>query len=191
MKIYTGGGDRGKTSLFSGERIGKEDARLHAYGEVDELNSGLGLLASYLQENMRSGSKLALEIETIQSDLFHVGARLATSADSQAVEALEPVAETKARFLERAIDRMQAELPPLKGFILPGGDRTGAWAQVVRTVCRRAERSVVRSAAVADPPEKAALQGILIYLNRLSDYLFALARYCNQELGVADRLWKR
>ncbi len=187
MKIYTGTGDKGKTSLFSGERVSKANARIDAYGDLDELNSILGALAAQL-----SGEKeLIAELQQIQSDLFQAGAWLATSPDSALVESLEELPAERITFLENAIDRYENQLPVLKSFILPGGHHTAAWAHVARTVCRRCERKVVpliSQSAVAEASEPYGR--ILVYLNRLSDYLFVLARQCNRIHGVADNPWR-
>jgi cob(I)alamin adenosyltransferase len=187
MKIYTGTGDRGKTSLFSGERVSKDDARVDAYGDVDELNSTLGALAAYLSDE----KELVDELERIQSDLLHVGAWIATHPDAASIESLEELSGERISFLEKAIDRLDQNLPALKGFILPGGHITAAWAHVARTVCRRSERKLV---PLMKPSlkAKAAMQyrNLLVYLNRLSDYLFVLARYCNHMQGISDKLWK-
>jgi cob(I)alamin adenosyltransferase len=186
MKIYTGSGDRGKTSLFSGERVAKNNLRTEAYGDLDELNSCLGALTAALEESHES----IAEIRQIQSDLFHIGACLATTPGSPSAAALEPFDEQKSLYLETAIDRMDQHLPPLKGFILPGGRMPAALAHVARTVCRRAERHVVsllKDKTSGQTPE--AYQAVLVYLNRLSDYLFVLARYCNHLAGEADILW--
>ena len=188
MKIYTGSGDRGKTSLFSGERISKNNLRTEAYGDLDELNSCLGALTAAMEESHES----RVEIRQIQSELFHIGALLATTPGSPSAAALEPLDEQKSRYLETAIDRMDQHLPPLKEFILPGGRMTAALAHLARTVCRRAERHVVglsEGETTNQRPE--AYQAILVYLNRLSDYLFVLARYCNHLAGEADVLWKK
>jgi cob(I)alamin adenosyltransferase len=185
MKIYTGSGDRGKTSLFSGERIAKHDRRIEAYGDVDELNSLLGGLIAGLPEPLQP---LAGELTRIQCDLLDVGAWLATTPGSSAVEMLKPFTTEKVTWLETAIDRLDESLPPLNGFILPGGHLSAATAHVARTVCRRAERHALR---VTDAPQDDESAGVmLIYLNRLSDYLFVLARYCNQQTGTAEALWE-
>ena len=189
MKIYTGGGDRGKTSLFSGERVNKSDLRVEAYGDVDELNSLLGVLSAFLpsEETTLSG-----EIKRIQSDLLHLGAWLAVTPGSPASSELQSITPEHARGLEAAIDRMEQELPALKEFILPGGHVSAGWAHVARAVCRRAERHVVRLAAGTGEDETPLqLRGVITYLNRLSDYLFVLARYCNKIQGQPDRLWKK
>lgn len=184
MKVYTGSGDRGKTSLFSGERIAKNDLRIDAYGDVDELNSILGGLIAGLPKALTS---LTLELTRIQSDLLDVGAWLATTPGSSAEEMLTPFRPEKVAWLEAAIDRLDENLPPLKGFILPGGHPSGAQAHVARTVCRRAERHALK---VADSPREGSVMVLLAYLNRLSDYLFVLARYCNHETGTAEALWE-
>ncbi|MFO7685310.1 MAG: cob(I)yrinic acid a,c-diamide adenosyltransferase [Desulfobacterales bacterium] len=187
MKIYTGSGDRGRTSLFSGERIAKNNPRIEAYGGVDELNSCLGALSAALSERRQS----IAEIRQIQSDLFHIGACLATTPGSPATAALEPFDQTRCRYLETAIDHMEQHLPPLNGFILPGGRIPAALAHVARTVCRRAERHVV-GLAESQPDDRVpeVYRTVLVYLNRLSDYLFVFARYCNHLAGEADLHWK-
>lgn len=188
MKIYTGTGDKGKTSLFSGERLFKNNTRIDAYGDIDELNSILGALTAHLSDE----KALVGELRQIQSDLMQLSAWLATTPDSALIESLAEITTEQITFLEKAIDRLQKELPVLKGFILPGGHITAAWAHVARTVCRRSERKVVP--LLNNLPEgKAAEQyrKSLVYLNRLSDYLFVLARHCNHIQGVSDKLWKR
>jgi len=187
MKIYTGSGDRGKTSLFSGERTAKSDHRIEAFGDVDELNAVLGVLSNYLPPDV---ARLGEEIRKIQSDLFHIAAWLATSADSAAVDRLESITEEKVRFLEAAIDQMADELPQLHSFILPTGHVSATWAHLARTVCRRMERSVVRLFETTyDDRLPETLATLLVYINRLSDYLFTLARYCNHVTGSSETLW--
>ena len=187
MKIYTGTGDRGKTSLFSGERISKADARIDAYGDLDELNSILGTLAAHLSAE----ENLVDELQQIQSTLFQAGAWLATRPDSTAIDSLREIAADHIRLLENAIDRYQKDLPELNTFILPGGHITAAWAHVARTVCRRCERKAVmlitqsKKTKITKPYER-----LMVYLNRLSDYLFVVARHCNQIHGVVDKPWK-
>jgi cob(I)alamin adenosyltransferase len=139
MKIYTGTGDKGKTSLFSGERLFKDNSRIDAYGDIDELNSILGALAA----NLSDEKELIEELRQIQSTLLQLSAWLATKPDSALIESLEEITDKQITFLEDAIDRLQEELPVLKGFILPGGHVTASWAHVARTVCRRSERKVV------------------------------------------------
>jgi cob(I)alamin adenosyltransferase len=189
MKIYTGSGDRGKTSLFSGERVSKGHERVDAYGELDELNSVIGALIASLPPD---DGGLREELEAVQSRLFPIGAWLATSPGAPAAAALPPLDPADAVRLERCIDRLDAGLPALTGFILPGGHAGAAWAHIARTICRRTERRVVR--LVADVTEVGAAEQMrpaLVYLNRLSDYFFTLARHINRTAGIADRLWRR
>jgi cob(I)alamin adenosyltransferase len=187
MKIYTGTGDRGKTSLFSGERISKADARIDAYGDLDELNSLLGALASQLSAH----EMLVAELQQIQCDLFQAGSWLATRPGAPSMGSLREISPQRIEFLEKAIDRFEKDLPVLKAFILPGGHITAAWAHVARTVCRRCERKVVLLInEFMKEKTTAPYQRLLIYLNRLSDYLFALARKCNQLHGVSDKPWR-
>lgn len=189
MKVYTGAGDRGKTSLFSGERVIKSHRRIEAYGDVDELNSIMGALIAELKEK---NTGLSDQLQQIQADLFQLSAILATTPDSPAMDSLEAIAESRITDLEQAIDNMDAELPGLSGFILPGGRPAAAWAHICRTVCRRAERKVTRLGDNYTNGNAAALfKTTLVYLNRLSDYLFVLARYCNHLQGVSDTLWKQ
>lgn len=185
MKIYTGTGDKGKTSLFSGERVTKADPRIDAYGDLDELNSILGALAAHLSAE----KDLAAELQRIQSELFQAGAWLATNPDSAAIDSLKEISAEQVAFLEKAIDRIENELPALKSFILPGGHITAAWAHVARAVCRRCERKAVPLLAKTMKSKAAEpYQRVLVYLNRLSDYLFMLARRCNHIQGVSDKL---
>lgn len=187
MKIYTGTGDRGKTSLFSGERVSKADARIDAYGDLDELNSIIGALAAGLTVE----DNLVSELKRIQSGLFQAGAWLATHPESAAIESLPDVPAEQIAFLETAIDRFEKELPRLKTFILPGGHITAAWAHVARTVCRRCERKVVPLINENMKPKSTEqYRQLLVFLNRLSDYLFMLARKCNHIHGVSDRPWR-
>ena len=189
MKPSRGSGDKGKTSLFSGERVNKSDLRVEAYGDVDELNSLLGALVAFLPS---AETTLSGEIQQIQSDLLHLGAWLAVTPGSPASSELQPITQEHAKGLEAAIDRMEQELPALKEFILPGGHVTAGWAHVARAVCRRAERHVVRLLSGYDEEESSLqLQGMVTYLNRLSDYLFVLARYCNKIQGLQDTIWRK
>ena len=185
FKIYTRTGDAGESGLFGGQRVRKDDARLEAYGTVDELNSSLGVLlaeirAGQLAEPLREDGTLLI---AVQSNLFTVGAQLATPDGKPGhLAALtdEAVAE-----LEAAIDRLDAELPPLTSFVLPGGPAAAGWAHVARTVARRAERRVVTLASVAE------VDPVLVrYLNRLSDYLFTLARRLTHASGEAEQPWE-
>lgn len=180
MKIYTRTGDAGGTALFGGIRVSKADARVAAYGDVDELNACLGTVRA--QEEL-SGDIAGL-IEQLQKDLFAIGARLADPAETIA-ERVTKVAVTDAdiRRLEEWIDRLEAELPPLRRFILPGGSRTGALLHFSRTVCRRAERAMV--ALGTDHVEGC----LLAYVNRLSDLLFVIARVVNHRAGQPEVEW--
>jgi len=189
MKIYTGSGDRGKTSLFSGERVSKADLRVEAYGDVDELNSFLGALIATLPP--KEGG-LAEEIKEIQSVLLHIGARLAVTPGSQVSAELEEITQEHSKELEGAIDRIDENLPSLKDFILPGGHISAAWAHLARTVCRRAERHVVSlSESQTGTGDLEQLSKVIVYLNRLSDYLFVVARLCDKMHGLPDPVWKK
>jgi cob(I)alamin adenosyltransferase len=189
MKIYTGSGDRGKTSLFSGERVSKADLRVEAYGDVDELNSFLGGLVAALPP---AEVELAEEIEQIQSVLLHIGARLAVKPGSPVSAELKEITQEHSKGLERAIDRIDEGLPTLKDFILPGGHISAAWAHLARAVCRRAERHVVNLSTIqTEIGDTEQLINVIVYLNRLSDYLFVVARLCNKIHGLSDTLWTK
>ena len=185
MKTYVGSGDRGRTSLLSGERVEKSHGRVEALGDVDELNSLLGALIAALPETQRG---LREELQGIQADLFHVGAWLATSPGSPTLEMLQEIGPDRTKALEAAIDRIEAALPPLRSFILPGGHPSAAWAHIARAVCRRAERQVLR---VAAPQTAERLSSVMAYLNRLSDYLFVVARFCNTLHGIPEKVWQK
>jgi cob(I)alamin adenosyltransferase len=179
VRIYTKGGDRGETSLFDQTRVSKADARVDAYGEVDELNACLGASRAALDD-----SGIAALIEAIQRDLFAVGAMLADPRSRIAARVTKAsVGERDVERLEQAIDALEAELPPLTRFILPGGSPAGAQLHLARTVCRRAERRVV---ALGDD---AADPVVVTYLNRLSDLLFVMARAVNHRCGVPEIAW--
>jgi len=189
MKIYTGGGDRGKTSLFSGERVRKDHGRIEAYGDADELNSILGALIAALPEKQQD---VRAELQCIQSDIFQLSSWLATTPGSPAEDALEEFRAEKITFLENAIDRMEKNLPVLKNFILPGGHPTAAWTHLARAVCRRTERHVLEVLEELPNTETEEYRAyVLVYLNRLSDYLFMLARRLNLTMGVTEILWKK
>jgi cob(I)alamin adenosyltransferase len=177
MKIYTGGGDKGKSGLIGGKRVEKDDLRLEAYGSVDELVASIGV-ARGLDLNAEFSRALA----AIQSTLLVVGSRLAAPAG--ATTGLPELGAAPARELEGWIDAMEGELPPLKNFILPGGEPLGASLHLSRTVCRRAERRVVTLAHNEElEPD------IIIYLNRLSDFLFVAARLANRRRGADEEAW--
>ena len=187
-KIYTGTGDRGKTSLFSGERVPKSFERVETYGDVDELNSILGILASTLPEDLL---EFNVELRAFQSDLLHIGAWLATTPDSPFSGELLEIGDEQITRLEEAIDRMEEDLPTLRSFIIPGGHQSAAYAHMARTVCRRTERHVVKLMVKGHERNAESLRGVIVFLNRLSDYLFVFARYCNLMMGVPDTLWKK
>jgi cob(I)alamin adenosyltransferase len=180
MKIYTRTGDKGKTSLLGGERVAKDSLRIEAYGTVDELNSHIGLLRD-LEEG-----RLDKVLVPIQETLFGLGSRLASATAEQANKFNVPaITESDIEFLENEMDRMDAELPEMRNFILPGGLVASSQAHVCRTVCRRAERRVVDLASQEAVPE------ILVrYLNRLSDHLFVLARSIAHTHGAPETPWK-
>ncbi|HEV7922385.1 MAG TPA: cob(I)yrinic acid a,c-diamide adenosyltransferase [Thermoanaerobaculia bacterium] len=174
MKIYTRTGDKGETSLFGGARVPKNDPRIEAYGTIDELSSHLGVARAAWP-----ASPIDPQLHQAQLDLFEIGAHLASPGTSR-FPGVEPA---RIGELESGIDEMERELPPLTTFILPGGTLAAAQLHVARTVCRRAERLVV--ALGSDEA------GVVIYLNRLSDYLFVAARFANKRQGVDDVPWKR
>lgn len=176
VKVYTKTGDGGETSLFSGGRVRKSHSRVEAYGTVDELGSVLGFLVTELPD-----ASAKAQLVAVQTSLMAIGSAL---ADPEARTVSNPSSWDPAR-LEAWIDEMSAELPPLRAFVLPGGSRAGAASHVARTVCRRAERRVeeVRTEDGRVP------DGVLPYLNRLSDALFVLARLQNQRQGVNSPEW--
>lgn len=189
MKVYTGTGDRGKTSLFSGERVPKNSPRIAVYGELDELNSVLGAVASLLDDDLSAQKE---ELQHIQAHLLSAGAWLATTPGSGSAQFLEPFTEEPACALESAIDTMTKSLPELKQFILPGGHQSASFAHIARCVCRRVERQAISMVEIEDGDSGTTetMLRILVFLNRLSDYLFVFARYCNHLHGREDVLWK-
>lgn len=181
MKIYTRTGDSGSTGLFAGPRVSKDDDRIEAYGTVDELNAGLGLVrASGIDPSTDA------QLQLIQSHLFSVGAELATP-DPDAHQ-LRLIGQPHVLQLEQWIDEHEAALPPLRHFILPTGSPAASALHLARNICRRAERRVV---TLVRRHETNVSEDLLRYLNRLSDYLFVLARRMNQLAGVADCAWQR
>ena len=176
-KIYTRKGDLGQCNALSGERIMKYDDQVEAGGDVDELNSALGLLVSMLPQEALG---LSIEIEQIQKTLFQIGALISTDPNSPLLNRLQQVSLEQVQSLEQSIDSMEEQLPELKEFIVPGGHVSAAQANVARSVCRRAERHVIKSLKNNDLKElPEAMKTVLAYLNRLSDYLFVVGRYCN------------
>jgi cob(I)alamin adenosyltransferase len=180
MKIYTRTGDAGGTALFGGRRVSKADPRVAAYGDVDELNACLGVVCA---QGELAGD-VAEPLERIQKDLFAIGATLADPAEKIADRVTKAsVTEADVERLETCIDRFEAELPPLRRFILPGGSRAGALLHFSRTVCRRAERSAVALGVGSVDPL------VLAYVNRLSDLLFVMARVVNHRAGHPEVEW--
>lgn len=179
VKIYTKTGDSGETALFDGSRVTKADPRVAAYGEVDELNAWLGLVRSAPADEQLGGM-----LAQIQRDLFALGARLADPA-SRIAARVTKAAVTPADIarLEGWIDLLESELPPLRRFILAGGSAAGASLHVARTICRRAERGMVGLGAGAFEND------LLVYMNRLSDLLFVMARAANRRAGVTEAEW--
>lgn len=181
MKIYTKTGDAGQTGLFAGPRVAKDDARIEAYGTVDELNAVLGTV---LQADLPR--ELVDLVQRVQHELFAVGAELATP--DPALHGCRLVGAPHIQQLEQEIDRLEAGLSPLRQFVLPGGTAASAALHMARSVCRRAERRVVTLARVSESPISAE---VIIYLNRLSDLLFVAARTANAEAGVGDVPWEK
>jgi cob(I)alamin adenosyltransferase len=179
VKIYTRTGDAGQTALFDGSRVAKADPRVDAYGHVDELNAALG-------QARAAGVDAALDawLEHLQRDLFALGAQLADPRSRIAARVTRAsLGPSDTERLEQWIDAAEAELPPLRRFVLPGGTPAGAALHLARTVCRRAERHIVGLGADAVGPD------LLAYVNRLSDLLFVLARLANARAGAPDQEW--
>lgn len=188
-KIYTKTGDQGTTRLVDGRECSKASLRVETYGTVDELNSTLGLTLSSLSKDGKSHlPQLFQELERFQNQLFTVGSHLACEKE-ETRKMLPTFDEVWVSEIEKSIDLMTAELPPLKNFILPGGSEAASYLHLARTVCRRAERMVVR--VLEEGNQEAENQRALRYLNRLSDYLFVAARFTNQTLKIPDQIWKK
>jgi cob(I)alamin adenosyltransferase len=180
VKIYTKQGDAGETALYGGQRARKDAPRVDAYGQVDELNAAVGLARALLDQ---ADGEVEAILAGLQNDLFVLGAELATPAGVEN-KASVPIAAADVARLEEIIDRLQETLAPQKHFVLPGGTAPAAALHLARTVCRRAERASV-ALAKSEPVSPSAL----IYLNRLSDLLFVLARTCNARSGTPDVPW--
>jgi cob(I)alamin adenosyltransferase len=178
MKIYTKTGDKGQTSLFGGARLPKNHIRIEAYGTVDELNSYIGLVRDVAENKI-----VKSVLKEVQDRLFTIGSNLASDPSKDMIT--PDIHQADIELLETEIDRMMAELPPLRSFILPGGHTTVSFCHIARCVCRRTERLVV---ALAEN-EKVEVM-IIQYLNRLSDYLFALGRLLAKDLGVEEVKWE-
>lgn len=182
MKIYTKTGDRGQTSLVGGQRVSKCCERLESYGTIDELNSHIGVLIAACSDEADKAF-----LTDVQATLFVVGGYLATDTSQRDVRPGNIVTAKMVQAVEAEIDRLQATLPPLKLFILPGGCMAAGFAHVCRTVCRRAEREILRLAATGAEVDET----VLAYVNRLSDYFFVLARKLNVDAGCPDVVWRR
>jgi cob(I)alamin adenosyltransferase len=187
-KIYTRTGDDGTTALGTGERRKKYDLRIVAYGTIDECNAAIGLARLHTAQNA-SPDHAALDaaLSRIQNDLFDVGADLCTPGKGKGPGGARlTVTENQVTWLEAEIDRLNAELSPLRSFVLPGGSAAAAYLHLARTICRRAERLI---AELAEQPGETVTREVLKYVNRLSDFLFVASRYANDK-GAGDVLWK-
>jgi cob(I)alamin adenosyltransferase len=179
MKIYTKGGDKGKTSLLSGERVEKNHRRIEAYGCVDELNSFMGLLITEV-----ANEEHAAFLSEMQHTLFNIGTHLAI--ESKVAFEVPPIKAEISEYIEKEIDRLNDALPPLKAFIIPGGTRAASTAHICRSVCRRAERLII-----AIPETQSRNPEIVTIINRLSDYFFVLARFLNHQHKAKETVWKK
>jgi len=178
MKIYTKTGDGGQTSLFGGTRVGKDNPRVAAYGDVDELNANLGLARA-----VAADGEIAAELVRLQRDLFAMGALLADPSGTVGQKISKArIEDADVTRLEQVVDKFESELPPLTNFVLAGGSLCGAALHLARAVCRRAERSIVALEPAVDPL-------LLKYINRLSDLLFVLARAANHRAGAPETTW--
>jgi len=188
MAIYTRTGDKGKTSLFNGQRISKDSSRIEAVGTVDELNSIIGVALAEIQNSKVKSQnyklKLKIELEKIQNDLFNIGSNLANP--KLILNSQLSTLNSRVKDFERFIDRMTQNLPPLKNFILPGGGKAGSMLHLARAVCRRAERRVVALSNLGYVDKN-----MLIYLNRLSDLLFTMARFSNFREKKKETIWSK
>jgi cob(I)alamin adenosyltransferase len=187
-RVYTRTGDAGETALVGGARVAKDSARIEAYGTIDELNAVVGLARTFNEERLAEGDHhrwLDEVLRKIQNDLFDLGSELATPAGA-AYEGMFRVGEPEVTALERLMDRCQQDLEPLRSFVLPGGGRVNAFLHQARTVCRRAEREVLRLSRV-EPIGEWPLR----YVNRLGDALFVLGRWVGKHMGEREYLWER
>ena len=187
-KVYTRTGDNGETALVGGKRVPKDSPRIEAYGTIDELNSIVGLARAFNEEKLGESEAhrfLDLVLRQIQDELFDLGSELATPPEFFQ-EGMYRVGEGEVKKLEQTIDECQKSLEPLKSFILPGGGKLGAYLHQCRTVCRRAEREILRLSRAEESSEWP-----LRYVNRLSDLFFVLARWISKQTGEAEYLWQR
>jgi cob(I)alamin adenosyltransferase len=187
-KVYTRTGDKGFTKLVGGKKVAKDAARIGAYGTIDELNSVLGLARVFnddLKDRSPAGQRVDEIFRRLQNELFDLGSELATPADFS-YEGMFKVGEDEVKALEKLIDELQKDLAPLNSFILPGGGKVSGFLHQARTVCRRAEREILRLSR-----EEEIGPGPLQYVNRLSDLLFVLSRWVSKNLGEPEYLWER
>jgi cob(I)alamin adenosyltransferase len=187
-RVYTRTGDRGETSLVGGKRVPKDSPRIDAYGTIDELNSIIGLARVFNEENLEAGEAHHFLDEVlckIQDELFDLGSELATPSESFQ-QGMFRISQTEIKNIEKLIDKCQENLQPLESFILPGGGRVGAYLHQCRTVCRRAEREILRLSR-----EETISEWPLKYVNRLSDLFFVLSRWISKETGEREYLWQR
>jgi cob(I)alamin adenosyltransferase len=186
-RVYTRTGDDGSTALVGGTRVAKDSARVESYGAIDELNSIVGLARAFNAEDGHKAARDRLEaiLKQLQNELFDLGSELATPLEA-IYEGMFRVSTDDVRALERIMDACQKDLQPLRSFVLPGGGRVSATLHMARTVCRRAEREILRLGREEDIGEF-----VLQYVNRLSDLLFVLARWIGAQKGEAELLWER
>jgi cob(I)alamin adenosyltransferase len=187
-RVYTRTGDRGETALVGGKRVPKDSLRIEAYGTIDELNSIVGLARAFNEEKLADGEAhrfLDTLLRQIQDELFDLGSELATPPDFFQ-EGMYRVSESEVKKIEQLIDECQEELEPLKSFVLPGGGRIGAYLHQCRTVCRRAEREILRLSRAEELSEWP-----IKYVNRLSDLFFVLSRWISKKTGKDEYLWQR
>jgi len=187
-RVYTRTGDRGETSLVGGKRVPKDSRRIDAYGTIDELNSIIGLARVFNEENLEAGEAHHFLDEVlckIQDELFDLGSELATPPESFQ-QGMFRISQTEIKSIEKLIDKCQENLQPLESFILPGGGRVGAYLHQCRTVCRRAEREILRLSR-----QETISEWLLKYVNRLSDLFFVLSRWISKETGEREYLWQR
>ena len=183
MHIYTRHGDDGRTMLLSGQRVWKDDPRVRVCGDVDELCSWLGVVSA---DAPAERPELAMQLRQVQGELFAVGASAQLNGHLEDHPQIRPMGAKECTRIERWIDALEAELPSLEGFVIPGGCRASAVTHVARSVCRRVEREMVALARTADAEGATALMDTVAYLNRLADFLFVLARFCNRVANVEE-----
>jgi cob(I)alamin adenosyltransferase len=187
-RVYTKTGDKGQTSLVGGKRVPKDSPRIEAYGTIDELNSVVGLARVFNDENLEAGDAHQFLNEVlcqVQDELFDLGSELATPPEGFK-EGMYRVGDAEVKRLEQWIDKCQKDLEPLKSFVLPGGGRIGAYLHQCRTVCRRAERDILRLSR-----EEELNPSVIKYVNRLSDLFFVLSRWIAKQAGEPEYLWQR